>query len=486
MNTPELGTVRPGDILAGKYRVERVLGVGGMGVVVAAHHLQLDQKVALKFLLPQALASAEVVARFDREARAAARIKSEHVARVIDVGKLQNGAPYMVMEYLEGGDLAAWLEHRGPLPVDQAVEFVLQACEAIAEAHALGIIHRDLKPANLFCIRRPDGLLCIKVLDFGISKMSGMGASGDMGMTRTAAIVGSPFYMSPEQMHSAKGVDPRTDLWSLGVILYELLTDRVPFEAEGMPELVIKVLRESPTPLMTVRPGVPARLEAVILRCLEKDRNLRFAGVGELVMALVEFAPPRARLSLEVVSGIAQAAALQRSAFSVQAPASERIALEPRRAATAASWAGTGANPSPPPRARASRWVAVAVLGGVLALGPIAAWYPFHGTTAGSGDAAPEAGEGPTAGQRDAALAADVPSEGPADAGIDAGAVADTGVAPRDASVPWWRRDGGGGTGGVPTTTTSTTASSPLPADCLIPYFYDAHGNKVFKIGCLP
>src|SRR5580692_1408544 len=196
--------VGPGEVLAGKYRVERVLGVGGMGIVVAAHHLQLDEKVALKFLLPQAMQSAEATNRFVREARAAVKIKNEHVARVSDVGTLENGSPYMVMEYLEGGDLAAWLEQRGALPVEQAVEFVLQACVAVADAHALGIVHRDLKPANLFCVRRSDGQLSIKVLDFGISKLSdNMNDSSGVpvaSMTRTSAVMGSPLYMSPEQM----------------------------------------------------------------------------------------------------------------------------------------------------------------------------------------------------------------------------------------------------------------------------------------------
>jgi predicted Ser/Thr protein kinase len=155
--------IREGDILAGKYRVERILGAGGMGVVVAAYHIQLDEKVALKFLLPEALDNREAVARFAREARAAVKIKSEHVARIIDVGTLPNGAPFMVMEYLDGGDLGAWLKQRGALPIEQAVEFVLQACVAVADAHALGIVHRDLKPANLFCVRRSDGQLAIKV-----------------------------------------------------------------------------------------------------------------------------------------------------------------------------------------------------------------------------------------------------------------------------------------------------------------------------------
>src|SRR6188768_2962187 len=204
--------LREGHVLAGKYRIERVLGQGGMGVVVAATHLQLGERVALKFLLPQAIHNPEAVERFAREARAAVKIKSEHVARVSDVGLLESGAPYMVMEYLEGYDLSTWLQQRGPLPVEQAVEFILQACEAIAEAHALGIVHRDLKPANLFVIQRADGVLSVKVLDFGISKATGLIGSGDM--TTTSAVMGSPYYMSPEQMGSTKDTDTRADIWA--------------------------------------------------------------------------------------------------------------------------------------------------------------------------------------------------------------------------------------------------------------------------------
>src|ERR1700722_2251218 len=196
--------VEPGEGLAGKYRIERVLGAGGMGGVVAAHHIQLDQRVALKFLVPEALLNPESVARFAREARAAVKIKSEHVARVTDVGQLESGAPYMVMEYLDGSDLSTWLQERGRLPVDQAVDFILQACEALADAHALGIVHRDLKPANLFCIRRSDGQPSIKVLDFGISKVTDASGSASASVTRTAALMGSPLYMSPEQMLSSK------------------------------------------------------------------------------------------------------------------------------------------------------------------------------------------------------------------------------------------------------------------------------------------
>jgi serine/threonine-protein kinase len=312
MSPDEVAGVRPGDILAGKYRIDRILGAGGMGVVVAAHHIRLDDRVAIKFLLPEMLMSGEAVARFEREARAAVKIKSEHVARVSDVGTLENGAPYMVMEYLEGGDLSAWLKQRGPLPIDQATEFVLQACEAIAEAHALGIVHRDLKPANLFVIRRPDGALSVKVLDFGISKIRASGSSSvpDVSITKTSAMIGSPLYMSPEQMQSSKDVDPRGDIWSLGIILYELLVGESPFHAESMPELVAKILSTQPPSLLARRPDAPPALEPVIFRCLEKDARRRYESVGQLAAALVAFAPARGRLSLERISGVMRSAGL--------------------------------------------------------------------------------------------------------------------------------------------------------------------------------
>jgi len=303
-----------GEILAGKYRIERVLGVGGMGVVVCAHHLQLDERVALKFLRPEALENGEAVARFDREARAAVKIKSEHVARVTDVGRLENGAPYMVMEYLEGRDLSAWIAERGALPVELAVDFVLQACEAIADAHALGIIHRDLKPSNLFCIVRSDGLPSIKVLDFGISKLTGLSASApDMAMTRTQSLMGSPLYMSPEQMQTSKGVDARADIWALGVILFELVTGRVPFMGEGIPDLVLNIVT-GPTPsARAVRPDVPLVLEQAIRRCLEKDRANRYANVAELAEALVGLAPKEAVPTVEKISRIIRNAGLATS-----------------------------------------------------------------------------------------------------------------------------------------------------------------------------
>ena len=320
--------VREGDVIAGKYRVEKIVGAGGMGVVVAARHLQLDEKVALKFLLPQALGSPEAVARFLREARAAVKIKNEHVARVSDVGTLENGSPYMVMEYLDGGDLAARVRRQGALPIEQAVEFVLQACVAVADAHALGILHRDLKPANLFCIRRADGQLSIKVLDFGISKMSEPSRSSGpaaMSMTRTSAIMGSPLYMSPEQMQSPKDVGPPTDLWALGVVLFELLTARVPFGGETYAEIAVKVATQPPPRVRALRPEVPEGLEAAIEKCLVRDPRGRHANVGQLALALLPFAPKRATASVDRISGILQAAGLSAIALDVPTSATEAL-----------------------------------------------------------------------------------------------------------------------------------------------------------------
>jgi serine/threonine protein kinase len=296
---------REGDILAGKFRIERVLGIGGMGVVVSALHLHLDERVAIKFLLPEALANPEAVARFGREARAAVKIRSEHVARVIDVGTLETGAPYMVMEFLRGRDLAALIRESAALPVAKAVEYVLQACEALAEAHALGIVHRDLKPANLFLTARADGSPCVKVLDFGISKVTfGSASGGDAAMTRTQAIMGSPLYMSPEQMASARDVDPRSDIWAVGTVLYELLTGSVPFVAETMPQLCTLILHAEPPPMRSLRADLPAALEAVVQRCLRKDRRERYANVAALAADLAQFAPDAGPRSAERISRV--------------------------------------------------------------------------------------------------------------------------------------------------------------------------------------
>ena len=248
--------VKPGDVLGGTYKVEKILGTGGMGIVVAARHIELNQRVALKFMLKEAMADGAHAERFLREARSAVQLKSGHTAKVLDVGKLQNGEPFMVMEYLEGQDLDGELHQKGPLQPHLAVEYVLRICEALAEAHGLGIIHRDIKLKNLFLTKTLDGRPLVKVLDFGLAKTTG---AGDVSLTAVNSVFGSPQYMSPEQMRSAKDVDHRTDIWSLGVCLFELLTGRVPFDASGVAEICAMVLKDpvpSPTPL---RAATPAR-----------------------------------------------------------------------------------------------------------------------------------------------------------------------------------------------------------------------------------
>jgi serine/threonine protein kinase len=298
-----MSQVFPGQILGGKYRVDRVLGAGGMGMVVSATHLQLEERVAIKFLLPEALQNQEAVARFGREARAAVKIRGEHVARVIDVGSFENGAPYMVMEHLDGRDLAALITERGALAPADAVDAVLQACEALAEAHALGIVHRDLKPANLFMTRRPDGTPSVKVLDFGISKVTNAAAS-DNAMTKTSAVMGSPLYMSPEQMTASRDVDARTDIWAIGVVLYELLAGRAPFRAETLPEICGLILTSAPPAIRNFSPATPEPLQSAVLRCLEKDRTRRYQTVSELAQALTPFGSRATSRSVERISRI--------------------------------------------------------------------------------------------------------------------------------------------------------------------------------------
>jgi serine/threonine-protein kinase len=283
---------REGDLIGGKYRVGGQLGAGGMGVVLAARHEGLAQHVAIKVLLPQATRSEEAVARFLREARTAAALQGEHVTRVMDVGTLPSGAPYMVMERLTGADLADVLAARGALPVNEAVRYVLEACQAMAEAHARGIVHRDLKPSNLFLAQRPDGAPFVKVLDFGISKVddASLGEAPKGALTTTGAMIGSPIYMSPEQVRSSRKVDARTDVWSLGVILHELVSGRLPFEGDSLSGILAAIAADPATPLRTHRPDAPAGLEAVVLRCLEKDPTQRTQDIRTLVEDLRPYA----------------------------------------------------------------------------------------------------------------------------------------------------------------------------------------------------
>jgi serine/threonine-protein kinase len=353
------GVPEVGELLAGKYRVERVIGAGGMGVVLAAMHVHLEERVAIKLI--KGATDQEAVQRFLREGKAAVKIRSEHVARVLDVGTLDTGSPYMVMEYLEGGDLSSVLRRQGPLPIPVAVAYLLQACEALAQAHILGIVHRDLKPANLFLTYRVDGSPCVKVLDFGISKTQ---VASDMALTKTSAVLGSPLYMSPEQMRSTRSVDARADIWALGTILHELLSGKTPFSATTMTELCSMIIQDAPPPLGTLRPDVPPPLATAVLRCLEKDPVLRYANVAELALAIADYGPSEARTSVERVMRILRvpAASASRVLAAAPPPQAATMPLTPLSLpVTAANWGDTR-----DPRPRSSAGVAVAV--GVAAL----------------------------------------------------------------------------------------------------------------------
>jgi serine/threonine-protein kinase len=344
-----------GEIVANKYRIDRVIGTGGMGVVVAAFHLELEQPVAIKFLNGEAGSRADASERFRREARAAARIHSEHVARVLDIELLHNHIPYMVMELLEGHDLEQELQQQGRLPVAVAVDYVLQAIDAIAEAHASGVVHRDLKPTNLFLARRSDGSRIIKVLDFGISKLVGPGWGPDAALTRSASIFGSPLYMSPEQMRSSKDVDARADVWSLGAILYELIAGQPPYVADSMPALCVAIMTDPPRRISELVPGAPPLLEAVLYKCLAREAAERYESVADLAEALESFAPgghlysQRARRRLSSLTpGFASSTA--RFAFEPvsqlprgSTPAAPDVRLFPAKPGrTQSSWGKTG------------------------------------------------------------------------------------------------------------------------------------------------
>jgi eukaryotic-like serine/threonine-protein kinase len=378
--------VEIGSIVAGKYRIDRILAEGGMGVVVAATHLHLEQSVALKFLRGGVSLQLDALARFKREAKAAAQLRSEYVARVIDAGVTEDGTPYMAMEYLEGQSLARTLQTLGRLDVASAVEYAIQACEGLAEAHSRRIVHRDIKPYNLFLVERAPGWNAIKILDFGISKV----AFADGGNVATGVIIGSPCYMSPEQLRATATVDQRTDLWSLGATLYELLVGHAAFDAsQSLPELITAILDKPAPRVRDARSDVPPALDAVVDRCLAKDREERFSSAGELATALLPFATPRARIIAERAASMTPAFRMGLSerppslsappaapspSSAEDAPVPEAASQSPTSLALGSQSDDTEGAKMEPPKSPAStrRWLSIASAGAVLAAGVVA------------------------------------------------------------------------------------------------------------------
>jgi hypothetical protein len=363
-------SLKPGDVLGGKYEVERVLGEGGMGLVVAARHRELGHRVAIKCLHASALGNEGAVLRFEREARAAAALTSEHVARVIDVERLEDGSPYMVMELLEGEDLQTLLQREGALGIVDTIRFASHAAEGLAEAHSAGIVHRDVKPSNLFVTRRKKGNAVVKVLDFGIAK--NVSDAADRNLTATQALLGSPQYMSPEQVRESKNLDARTDVWALGVTMYECLAGKKPFDAPSMVDLCFAIVHADPPSLYAVRPDVPPKLEAVILKCLAKNPDERYATMGDvqddLMLILSHVSGDVSASSVRFAQ--ARAAALSQrtpDAFAATTAGSARV-----ETGSLAGVVNAAAIPSAPSAARGRLTLVVASVGTFLALGAFA------------------------------------------------------------------------------------------------------------------
>jgi predicted Ser/Thr protein kinase len=436
-----------GDVINGRYLIERELGVGGVGIVYAARNIELDEPVALKFLKPETMTDAGIVGRFAREAKAAVSIKSEHVATVYDVGTLKDGRPFLVMEYLVGKDLGALLEERGKLPVVEAVEYALQVCEALAVAHAKGIVHRDIKPENLMLSERAAGIRVVKVLDFGISKaaLTGLMFGENLPLVTTSNLMGTPMYMSPEQVRCQDNVDSRCDIWSLGMTLYEMITSSPPFRAQTVPELCAAILEQTPDSLETHRRDIPAGLNEVLLKCLAKATDDRYQNVAELAVALLPYGPKRARINAERAVGVLTAAGMIATPLeveSVSAPASEEaIRIASIRMPSTARVPVFASEPAQalvlPASASKANTVLIALIGilALAALGVGAALMLKRSATAPASVGAPQGSATVAALKVEALPVAALPSAAPSQAAMPIEASAVTATAAKNAAA---------------------------------------------------
>jgi serine/threonine-protein kinase len=312
-----------GTLVAGKLRVVRLLGQGGMGAVYEVEHEFTKHRRALKLLHADMLHHPNVVARFLREASAAGRIGNKHIIESFDAGTLESGEPYLVMELLDGETLEAKLERQGTLSLEEIADLLGQACDGVQAAHDAGIVHRDLKPENLFTIQRRDGPL-LKILDFGISKFD-PAVTGADAVTREGSTLGTPYYMSPEQVNGDKELDARADVYALGVILYECASGRRPYEASALPKLSVLIHEGKPTPLGELQPDLPAAFVEVVARAMAKDRNRRFARAADLGDALASFGSSALDVTLEQpVPGGAEHRSSKRPVVRVSEPAASR------------------------------------------------------------------------------------------------------------------------------------------------------------------
>jgi serine/threonine-protein kinase len=279
--------LNPGDIIDGKYRIVRLIGEGGMGAVHEGENTRIHRRVAIKVLLAAVAEQGEAVARFEREAQAAGRIGSEHIVEVLDLGTLPNGDRYLVMEFLDGEGLGSRIKNRGRLSAQELAPIASQLMEGLAAAHGAGIIHRDLKPDNVFLLRTRGGKAdFVKLLDFGISKFSALSGDSGFSMTRTGAVMGTPYYMAPEQAKGSRALDHRVDIYATGVILYEALTGQVPFNADTFNELLFKIVLEEPRPLSQIDPSIDPGFAAIVTRGMARDPAHRFQSASEFQQAL--------------------------------------------------------------------------------------------------------------------------------------------------------------------------------------------------------
>jgi eukaryotic-like serine/threonine-protein kinase len=282
-------SLSPGDLLDNKYRIVRLIGEGGMGAVYEGENARIHRRVAIKVLHSEVAENADAVARFEREAQAAGRIGSEHIVEVLDLGSLPSGARYLVMEFMDGDSLSHRIKERGRLTAQEVFPIARQLLEALAAAHGAGIVHRDLKPDNVYLLTSRRGSKdFVKLLDFGISKFADM--TTGLSMTRTGVVMGTPYYMAPEQAKGSRELDQRVDLYAVGVVLYEALTGKVPFEAETFNELLFKIVLETPRPIEEVTPGVDPNLCAIVRRAMAREPAERFQTAGEFRAALDQWA----------------------------------------------------------------------------------------------------------------------------------------------------------------------------------------------------